>query len=80
MPKKIKVGDRVKTSKGSRYTGPSRGTVVKVGLSWKSYEAVSVRKSDGTTRLFLAQNLTVVGGSAKKTKTTSTKRTTKRRK
>ena len=54
----LSVGDKVKTSKGSRFTGPTgKMKVVEVGLNWKWFPAVKCRKPGGDIRLFLVKNL-----------------------
>lgn len=52
----LKIGDKVRTTRGCRISGPSTGNIV--GWSkWKDYEAAQVRKPDGKIRQFLIKNL-----------------------
>jgi hypothetical protein len=52
----INVGDYVWSKKGCRVNGPTGGRVLKF-TTWRDYDAVTVRKSDSTVRVFLIKNL-----------------------
>jgi hypothetical protein len=55
----LEIGKYVWSKKGCRVNGPSGGRVLSFTTrGW--YDAVRVRKSDGTVRIFLAKNLKVI--------------------
>ena len=61
MPRKIKLGAKVKTNKGDRIKG-SRWTGTVVGFTmFRDYEAVLVKKNRGRVVRCLKKNLEVVG-------------------
>jgi len=56
--KELKSGDIVVTKKGCRIHGnPGKLKVVKTGMKWSHYDAVTCEKEDVTKRLFLLKNL-----------------------
>ena len=55
---KLKKNDKVYTSKGKRnLKNPGMLVITETGRKWKEYDAVICRRRDGSTHLYLTQNL-----------------------
>lgn len=54
----IKAGDKVRTVKGSRKSGPKRNlTVIETGRNWSGFEAALCEDENGKRHLYLDKNL-----------------------